>query len=350
MFFQVCTLPVVPPFKFQDVSVVTGAKKMSGQYSSSNFAEKLVKQKGSGYHVIIGVLVLIIGLAIGMATSNNLITYGTLVIGVSLIISAFLMIINQYERAVILRLGKYQRQVGPGIQTRLPFADNILVIDIREKVSEFKAERMLTKDNVPVTIDAILRYKIIDERAKDAILNVENFNQMIQQVSQTTLRNNIGSSQFQDVLSKREEINQHVKTIISAEASSWGIEVTGVEIRQVIIPQELESAMSMQAQAEREKSARVTYGESEILVAKKFEEAARVYADNPVAYALRQSNMLYESIKVQGNTIVMIPSESLNAMGFGNLGTTIAYLESTKKAVTQQKSKDSQANQENGSL
>ncbi|MDE1819089.1 MAG: hypothetical protein KGI19_10860, partial [Thaumarchaeota archaeon] len=149
---------------------------MSGQYLSSNFAEKLVKQKGSGYHVIIGVLVLIVGLAIWMATSNNLITYGTLVIGISLIISAFLMIINQYERAVILRLGKYQRQVGPGIQTRLPFADNILVIDIREKVSEFKAERMLTKDNVPVTIDAILRYKIIDERAKDAILNVENFN------------------------------------------------------------------------------------------------------------------------------------------------------------------------------
>src|SRR5690242_16556886 len=92
------------------------------------------------------------------------------------------MIIKQYERAIILRLGKYQRQVGPGVQTRLPFVDNILVVDIREKVSEFKAERMLSKDNVPVTIDAILRYKIIEQRAKDAILNVENFNQMIQQV------------------------------------------------------------------------------------------------------------------------------------------------------------------------
>jgi len=314
-----------------------------------NFAEKLIKQKGSGYHVILGVLILIIGLGIGLSTNNNSITLGSLVLGIALIISSFLMIINQYERAVILRLGKYQRQVGPGIQTRLPFADNILVVDIREKVSEFKAERMLTKDNVPVTIDAILRYKIIEARAKDAILNVENFNQMIQQVSQTTLRNNIGSSQFQDVLSKREEINQHVKTIIATEASSWGIEVTGVEIRQVIIPQELESAMSMQAQAEREKNARVTYGESEILVAQKFEEAARVYADNPVAYALRQSNMLYESIKVQGNTIVMIPSESLNAMGFGNLGTTIAYLESTKQAVANQKSKDDKAKQEKNS-
>lgn len=322
-------------------------KKLSSGYLPFNFSERLVKQKGSGYHVILGILILLIGIGIGSAIDNKSIIYGSIALGVSIIISAFLMIIKQYERAVILRLGKYQRQVGPGVQTRLPFADNILVVDIREKVSEFKAERMLTKDNVPVTIDAILRYKIIDERAKDAILNVENFNQMIQQVSQTTLRNNIGSSLFQDVLSKREEINQHVKTVISGEASNWGMEVTGVEIRQVIIPQELESAMSMQAQAEREKSARVTYGESEVLVAEQFEKAARVYADNPVAYALRQSNMLYESIKVQGTTIIMVPSESLNSMGFGNLGTTIAYLESTKKAVAQQKSKDENAKQKN---
>jgi regulator of protease activity HflC (stomatin/prohibitin superfamily) len=219
------------------------------------------------------------------------------------------------------------------MRTRFPFIEIVLVVDIREKVREFKAERMLTKDNVPVTIDAILRYKIIEDRAKDAILNVENFNEMIKQVSQTTLRNNIGSSVFQDILSKREEINQHVKSIISQEAGSWGIEVTGVEVRQVIIPQELEAAMSMQAQAEREKNARITYGESEVLVAEKFQEASKVYADNPVAYALRQSNMLYESIKVQGNTIVMIPSESLNSMGFGNLAMTVAYLENTKKAA-----------------
>ena len=320
---------------------------MSNGYLPFNFSEKFIKQKGSGSHVIIGLLILIIGIGIGLAIDNKLILYSSLALGIAIIISAFLMIINQYERAIILRLGKYQRQVGPGIQTRIPFADNVLVVDIREKVSEFKAERMLTRDNVPVTIDAILRYKIIEARAKDAILNVEHFNQMIQQVSQTTLRNNIGSSQFQDVLSKREEINQHIKTVIAGEASDWGIEVTGVEIRQVIIPQELESAMSMQAQAEREKSARVTYGESEVLVAKQFEEAAKVYSDNPVAYALRQSNMLYESLKIQGNTIVMVPSESLNSMGFGNLATTIAYLESTKKAVAQQKSKDEKTKQKN---
>lgn len=300
---------------------------------------RLVTQKGSGSYVILGIIILIIGVGAGLSLHNDLILYVAMAAGVAIIISAFLMIIRQFERAIILRLGKYNRQVGPGVQTRLPFADNILVVDIREKVSEFKAERMLTKDNVPVTIDAILRYKIIEARAKDAILNVENFNQMIQQVSQTTLRNNIGSSDFQDILSKREEINAKVRTIIENEASNWGIEVTGVEIRQVIIPQELESAMSMQAQAEREKSARVTYGESEILVAKKFEQAAQVYAENPVAYALRQSNMLYESIKVQGNTIVMVPSESLNSLGFGNLGTTIAYLESTKKAVSKDQSK-----------
>jgi regulator of protease activity HflC (stomatin/prohibitin superfamily) len=282
---------------------------------------------------VLGIIAVVIGIIIGSTLDNLAVSIIFTILGIISIIASFLFIIKQYERSIILRLGKYNRQVGPGMRTRFPFIEIVLVVDIREKVREFKAERMLTKDNVPVTIDAILRYKIIEDRAKDAILNVENFNEMIKQVSQTTLRNNIGSSVFQDILSKREEINQHVKSIISQEAGSWGIEVTGVEVRQVIIPQELEAAMSMQAQAEREKNARITYGESEVLVAKKFQEASKVYADNPVAYALRQSNMLYESIKVQGNTIVMIPSESLNSMGFGNLAMTVAYLENTKKAA-----------------
>jgi regulator of protease activity HflC (stomatin/prohibitin superfamily) len=298
-----------------------------------NISERLVSQKGSGAHVVAGLIILIAGVAAGLSIPSEAVVYAAIIIGLAIIISAFLMIIKQYERAIILRLGKYQHQVGPGVQTRIPFVDSVLVVDIREKVRDFKAERMLTKDNVPVTIDAILRYKIIEERARDAILNVENFNEIIQQVSQTTLRNNIGSSAFQDVLSKREEINQHIKTVIAGEASNWGIEVTGVEIRQVIIPQELEAAMSMEAQAEREKNARVKYGESEVQVAQQFQQASRVYEDNPVAYALRQSNMLYESIKVQGNTIVMVPSETLNSMGFGNLGMTLAYLENTKKAA-----------------
>ncbi|TLY09296.1 MAG: slipin family protein [Thaumarchaeota archaeon] len=311
-------------------------------------SERIVSQKGSGAHVVVGLIILIVGVAVGLSVENNAIVYAAIVIGLAIIISAFLMIIKQYERAIILRLGRYHRQVGPGVQTRIPFVDGVLVVDVREKVREFKAERMLTKDNVPVTIDAILRYRIIEDRARDAILNVENFNQMIQQVSQTTLRNNIGSSVFQDILSKREEVNQHVKSVIAGEASNWGIEVTGVEIRQVIIPQELEAAMSMQAQAEREKSARVTYGESEVLVAKQFEEASRVYADNPMAYALRQANMLYESIKVQGSTIVMVPSETLNSMGFGNLGMTLAYLESTKKAAAQSQSSKSTSVKDKG--
>src|SRR5215467_4113997 len=198
-----------------------------------DFTYRLVTQKGSGSHVVLGIIILIIGIGSGLYLHNDTVLYLGIAAGGAVIISAFLMIIKQFERAIILRLGKYNRQVGPGIQTRLPFADNILVVDIREKVSEFKAERMLTKDNVPVTIDAILRYRIIEARAKDAIFNVENFNQMIQQVSQTTLRNNIGASAFQDILSRREEINTHVKSVISSEAANWGIEVTGVEIRQV---------------------------------------------------------------------------------------------------------------------
>jgi|SRR5215208_4285238 len=306
---------------------------MSSTSTISDSFDKIVSQKGSGAYVILGILVIILGFGFGKTVKSELVLYLSLIAGIAIIISSFLMIIRQYERAIILRLGKYQRQVGPGIQTRIPFTDNILVVDIRERVREFKAERMLTKDNVPVTIDAILRYRIKETRSKDAIINVQNFNDMIQQVSQTTLRNNIGSAIFQDILSKREEINHNVRDIISDESGNWGVQVTGVEIRQVIIPQELESAMSMQAQAEREKNARVTFGESEVLVAKRFEEASKVYADNPVAYALRQSNMLYESIKVQGNTIVLVPSKTLNSMGFGNLATTIAYLENTKKAA-----------------
>jgi len=292
-----------------------------------------VRKKGSGTHVILGIVIIIIGIGIRLSLGNVLIMYLAIAAGIAVIISSFLIIIKQYDRAIILRLGKYQKGVGPGVQIRMPFADSVLVLDIREKVREFKAERMLTRDNVPVTIDAILRYKIIEDRSKDALLNVENFNEMIQQVSQTTLRNNIGSAFFQEILSKRGDINNLIKSVIAQEASNWGIEVTGVEIRQVIIPQELENAMSMQAQAEREKNARVIYGESEILVAARFVEAANVYTNNPIAYALRQSNMLYESIKLQGNTIVLIPSENLNSMGFGNLAMSIAYLESTKRAV-----------------
>jgi len=301
--------------------------------------DTIVSKRGSGILLVFGISILIIGIVTTLYTLNNNFVIFLSGVGVLLSIFSFIYIIRQYERSIILRLGKYHKRIGPGINYRIPFIDNVLVIDIRERVREFKAERMLTKDNVPVTIDAILRYKIIEDRAKDAILNVENFNEMIQQVSQTTLRNNIGSSLFQDILSKREEINQHIKSIISSEASNWGIEVAGVEIRQVIIPQELEAAMSKQAQAEREKNARIIYSESEVLVANKFNEASKVYRDNPVAYALRQSNMLFESIKVQGNTIVMVPSETLNSMGFGNLAMTVAYLENTKKAAatTEQK-------------
>jgi regulator of protease activity HflC (stomatin/prohibitin superfamily) len=306
----------------------------SSRTTISAFSDTIVSKKGSGAQVIVGLVIILIGMGAGQAIRNQSVIYISGAIGIGIIISSFLIIIRQYERAVVLRIGKYHRQSGPGIQSRIPFADSVMVVDIREKVREFNAERMLTKDNVPVTIDAILRYKVIETRSKDALLNVENFNEMIQQVSQTTLRNNIGSSLFQDVLSKREEINQHIKAIISHEAGNWGVEVTGVEIRQVIIPQELEAAMSMQAQAEREKSARITYGESEIQVAQRFVDASKIYADSPMAYALRQSNMLYESMKIQGNTIIMVPSETLNSMGFGNLAMTIGYLENVKKATT----------------
>lgn len=309
--------------------MATTTRIRENQFDHSN---SIIFRRGTASLMIVGIIIIIVGIGLEISTTEIPVIL-FLIVGLACILFSFIFIIKQFERSIVLRFGKFQKQIKPGIHARIPFVDNVLVVDIREKVREFNAERMLTKDNVPVTIDAILRYKIISERTSDAILNVENFNEMIKQVSQTTLRNNIGSSLFQDILSKREEINQHIKSIISSEASNWGIEVTGVEIRQVIIPQELEAAMSKQAQAEREKNARITYGESEIIVAKKFDDASKVYKNNPVAYALRQSNMLFESIKVQGNTIVMVPSESLNSLGFGNLAMTVAYLENTKKAA-----------------
>ncbi len=310
------------------------------------FSKNKFTKKGSGIQLLLGIIVLIAAIRIDISAGIEILFYVLLAVGIILIVSSFLILINQYERAIILRLGKYRKQVEPGIHTRIPLADNVLVIDVREKVTEFKAERMLTKDNVPVTIDAILRYKIIEEKASDAYLNVENFNDMIQQVSQTTLRNNIGSSLFQEILSRREEINENIKSKIAVESDNWGIMVTGVEIRQVIIPQELESAMSMQAQAQREKQARVTYGESEVLVAQKFLDASKVYSNNPVAYALRQSNMLYETMKIQGNAVIMVPSETLNSIGFGNLGATIAYLASLKDSINKSTDKSSESKQE----
>jgi hypothetical protein len=310
------------------------------------FSKNKFTKKGSGIQLLLGIIVLIAAVWIDISAGIEILFYVLLAVGIILIVSSFLILINQYERAIILRFGKYRKQVEPGIHTRIPLADNVLVIDVREKVTEFKAERMLTKDNVPVTIDAILRYKIIEEKASDAYLNVENFNDMIQQVSQTTLRNNIGSSLFQEILSRREEINENIKSKIAVGSDNWGIMVTGVEIRQVIIPQELESAMSMQAQAQREKQARVTYGESEVLVAQKFLDASKVYSNNPVAYALRQSNMLYETMKIQGNAVIMVPSETLNSIGFGNLGATIAYLASLKDSINKSTDKSNESKQE----
>lgn len=184
-------------------------------FSSSRFTKK-----SSSIQLIVGIILFIASVWIKLITGTETIFYILLAISIILIVSSFLILINQYERAVTLRLGKYKKQIKPGIHTRIPFMDNVLVIDIREKVTEFTAERMLTKDNIPVTIDAILRYKIIEERANDALLNVENFNEMIQQVSQTTLRNNIGSSKFQEILSKREEINNNIKSTIATESNN----------------------------------------------------------------------------------------------------------------------------------
>lgn len=264
--------------------------------------------------------------------------YAILGIGSIVIIAAFFVVIKQYEKGIILRFGKYIKTIDHGLQYRIPFVDRVYVVDTREKVRQFQAEDMLTKDNVPVKIDSIMKYKVKPESAKDAVLNVEDFDEIIKQSSQTALRTSIGSSELQKIIAERDEVNEKITSALTKETSGWGVQVTGVEIRNLVLPEKLENAMSSEAQAEREKRARQTYSESEIAVAENFKKASEMYADNPLAYSLRQSNMLHESLKVKGNTIVLVPTEQLNQIGYGNVAMIEAFMQQREKVKQEKKS------------
>lgn len=259
------------------------------------------------------------------------------IIGTPLIIYGFFIVIKQYERAVILRFGKKNRTSESGIIFVLPFAESALVIDTRETVKEFDSESMMTADNIPLHIDAILRYKIKEDKAADAVMNVQNFNEIVMQISQVTLRNHVGKKTLQDVLAKRTEINEEIKKELDKEVEGWGLTITGVEIRQVKIPEGLENAMSQKAQALQEKEARITYAESEEKVAETYEKIAEKYAKNPAALQLRLANMMYESVKAKGNTIILIPSDQLNSMGGSSM---LAMYEALNKKNKEEDSKD----------
>jgi regulator of protease activity HflC (stomatin/prohibitin superfamily) len=234
-----------------------------------------------------------------------------------------LKIAQQWEKAIVLRLGKFCRLAGPGLFWILPIVDSVPSwIDHRVMVTPFNAERTLTKDTVPVSIDAVLFWVVWD--AEKAALEVEDYEVAIAWAAQTALRDIIGRMMLSDILVGREMIDEELQHIIDERTTPWGITVQSVEIRDIIIPEELEDTMSRQAQAERERQARVILGESEKQIAESFVEAGRTYEDHPTALHLRAMNMLFEGLKEKG-AMLIVPSSAVDTMNLGGLAGLAAY-------------------------
>ncbi len=274
------------------------------------------------FPALIFILIAGIGAAIGFglhAGGNAYLPF--VVFGIALFIAAItssaIRVADQWSKAVVLRLGKFRALEGPGLFFIIPLIDTIPYwIDTRVLTSSFKAEKTLTKDTVPVDVDAVLFWKIFDP--EKAALAVADYQSAIGWASQTALRDVIGKTMLSDMLEGRDKISAVLQTIIDARTQPWGISVQSVEVKDVLIPASLEDAMSMQAQAERERQARVILGESELQVALSFGEAAKTYVNNPVALHLRAMNMLYEGLK-QNSTIVIVPSSAIETMQLGGL-------------------------------
>jgi len=223
-----------------------------------------------------------------------------------------LLMAKQWEKAVVLRFGKLHAVRGPGLFGIMPFIDNVTAwVDQRIQTTQFNAEQALTRDTVPVNIDAILFWQVHDPER--AALEITDYRQAILRVAQTTLREMIGSSPLSAILSERKAADQQLKEDIGRKTADWGVAAVSVELRDVAIPAQLQDAMSRQAQAEREKQARIILGSAEYEIAQKFLDAANIYGRNPAALQLRAMNMIYETTKERGTTI-LIPSSMVDSM------------------------------------
>jgi regulator of protease activity HflC (stomatin/prohibitin superfamily) len=236
-----------------------------------------------------------------------------LVVGVYFLLA--IKVVDQWEKVAVLRFGKYRGLRGPGLFLIIPIVETLSrYVDQRVRVTTVSAESTLTRDTVPVNVDAIIFWLVWN--AEKSILEVEDFTQAISLGSQTALRESIGRHQLAQMITERETLGQELQKILDEKTTPWGITVQSVEIRDVRIPQALENAMSQQAQAERERQARVILGEAEVQVSEQFAQASRVYNDNPGALHLRGMNMLYEAIREKG-AMVIVPSSAIETMGLG---------------------------------
>lgn len=226
-------------------------------------------------------------------------------------------IARQWERAVVLRLGRYVGLRGPGLFWIIPFVDSISAwVDQRVITTSFAAEETLTSDTVPVNVDAVLFWMVYDP--EKAALEVQSYPQAVSWAAQTALRDIIGRTSLTDLLRGRERIEEELQQLIDERSNPWGVTVQSVEMRDVIIPAALQDAMSREAQAAREKQARIILGQAEVEIAHSFETAARSYRDNPTALHLRAMNMLYEGLKEKG-ALMLVPSSAVESMGMGGL-------------------------------
>lgn len=272
----------------------------------------------------IALLIAILGAVIGEGRYSDAVLGGWVIawtlIGMYVLFA--LKVASQWEKAVVLRLGKFRKLAGPGPFWIIPIIDTTPTwIDHRVMVTPFAAQKTLTKDTVPVDVDAVLFWVVWD--AEKAALEVENYRAAVDWAAQTALRDIIGRMMLADILVGRSMIDKELQQVIDERTTPWGVSVQSVEIRDIVIPQDLEDAMSRQAQAERERQARVILGESEKQIAESFAEASQAYVNNPTALHLRAMNMLFEGLKEKG-AMVIVPSSAVDTMNLGGLSGMIS--------------------------
>ncbi len=278
-------------------------------------------ESSSGPRVnVVAILVLGASLAVGLLAAVALGT-GPWIMIVAFAIGLVLMqsprVANQWERAVVLRLGRFTGLRGPGLFWIVPFIDTVANwIDQRTITTGFAAEQTLTSDTVPVNVDAVLFWMVHD--AQKAALEVQSYPQAVSWAAQTALRDIIGRTTLTDLLRGRERIESELQQLIDQRSNPWGVTVSSVEMRDIVIPGPLQDAMSREAQAAREKQARIILGQAEMEIANSFHEAAKAYHDNPTALHLRAMNMLYEGLKEKG-ALMLVPSSAVESMGMGGL-------------------------------
>jgi len=267
----------------------------------------------------VGVALFTISIIAGSVATNQTKSPAGLVAGalIGLYLLFAIRVADQWEKVAVLRLGRYRGLRGPGLFTIVPVVDSLSrYVDQRVRVANVTAESTLTRDTVPVNVDAILFWLVWN--AEKSILEVEDFVEAIRLSAQTALRESIGRHELAQMITERESLGRELQRILDEKTNPWGITVQSVEIRDVRIPQALEDAMSRQAQAERERQARNILGQAETEIADKFALAAATYQDNPVALHLRAMNMLYEAIKERGS-MVIVPSSAVETMGLGGM-------------------------------